>query len=144
MEKAKNLHDDIKTIEYIFYDQVNSITDASILGFTSISISGSWNSLYFTPGSASFTEKTENTNGIPLTEQKLTLSHPGSDDQTPSNISDIVRKPVILRISYYSGKQKLVGNFINPVVLTATEQNHAYKLEGLRKSTEKAKWVHTP
>lgn len=144
MDKAKNLRDEIKTIEYIFYDQVNSISDAVVMGFASIDISGSWNLLYFTPGSASFTENTTNINGVPLTEQKLSLVYPGSDDETPYEISGIIRKPVIIRITYYSGKQKLVGNILSPAILSTAESENSYKIECIRKSIEKAKWVHTP
>jgi hypothetical protein len=79
--------------------------------------SASWREIYFTPGSAEFTEvQKQETAGL-LFNQTLRFFFPGEDDGNTASFDALISRPVVFGIEYSNQKIKLLGSVDRPARL---------------------------
>ena len=94
-----------------------------------------WIPVYFTPGSALFSEpKAESAHG-PLFSQQLKFNVPGDRIDTYAMLESLDTKPVILKLTFSDGTEKIMGEPNAPALFDeeflsnskATGSTHAFK-----------------
>jgi len=100
-------------------------------------LSTGWISVKYS--SIEFTEEDEGTGDF--ITQKLDINLFGSDDTMEQAMKSIIGKEIIIRLTYATGQQKIVGTGENPVILQHTSSGSPVKhtLSFERNSSEKAK-----
>jgi hypothetical protein len=73
-----------------------------------------WKEIYFTPGSAEFTEVQKEEIPGQSYQQKLRFLFPGEDEANLSDLDPVITRPVVIRMDYGNGKSKLMGGIGNP------------------------------
>ncbi len=81
-----------------------------------------WSEIYFTPGSAEFTEKPKDNDAGELIEQSLKFIFPGEDDTNLADLDAIRARPVLVSIQYSDGESKLMGDLANGAKITQVSQ----------------------
>jgi len=113
MDKKKDATDRPVSIHYIYKHQLTGYQDMGN-GTCMVSITGEWNYVHTTIGSIKLTETPPEIPPAGLLYQTIfTARHPGHETTTPKQITDITGKQVMIKITYKSGKQKIIGNALN-------------------------------
>jgi hypothetical protein len=76
--------------------------------------SGSWRTLYFSPGTAEFSEVQKIEDAGSLFTQTLRFVFPGEDDSNSSSFDFFLRRPLVTLIQYSSGVIKIIGSQERP------------------------------
>lgn len=143
MEQVNAGFDTIVGIGYAFTKDVASMTELQD-GTIAVVFSGSnaWNNLYFTPGTASFSEQSEKDRpGILIRQQFSALTV----KDLPNDwilIDELMRRRVILRLEYRSGVQ-IVGQLPIGVEITVQMDNQngrGVKFSFDRKTVKRSRW----
>ena len=82
----------------------------------------SWQQIYFTPGTAEFTEKPKDTDSGELIEQSLKCFFPGEDAANLAGFEAITRRPLLVMIQFDTGWGKIMGDLGNGAKLAQTSQ----------------------
>ena len=82
----------------------------------------SWQQMYFTQGTAEFSEKSKDTESGEIIEQSLKFIFPGEDENNLASLDAIVGRPLAVKIQYSSGLMKLMGDVGNGVKLAQVNQ----------------------
>lgn len=84
-----------------------------------------WLNIYFSPGTAAYSEpQIPNANG-PLFDQQLQMKFPGHMSEHLAYLERMDELPVIVRFSYSDGVQKLMGSPDNPVIFNSAYRDDA-------------------
>ena len=120
--KNENLASEICKIYYEFIRNVDSIDDGSDQYHKTITFKsgGAWNEIKFTAGSATMNQQGSHDSPGKIYDQSITASIPGEDDDSISDISAIADQPVLIKVVYTSGQEKLIGNLDNPAKIMDT------------------------
>lgn len=81
-----------------------------------------WQDIYFTPGTAEFSEKSKDTEAGDLFEQSLKFIFPGEDEYNLASLDLVLGRPALVRIEYSSGMSKLLGAIDNGAKLSQVTQ----------------------
>jgi len=82
-----------------------------------------WKELYNTTGSADFEEsESEKDEGI-LYTQTISINFPGDSNENRTKFEELRNKPLLLRLVFTEGYEKLLGNLENPVFLTKKQKS---------------------
>ncbi len=140
----------IPTICKIFFAPISDIYSISIVTdrfhrLVTFKNSKAWQEVYFTPGSADFTEKPKDTDPGELIEQSLKFMFPGEDDTNLVALDAILGRPGLVKIEYTGDVSKLMGDLENGAKITQNYQISAKgtgsQLEASCMATYRACWV---
>ncbi|MFV0376894.1 MAG: hypothetical protein ACK5JD_06270 [Mangrovibacterium sp.] len=96
-------------VYYAFLHEIDSITRIDN-SHCSVVLSGTgWKIIRTTIGTIDLQEKPSATGAGTLYVTNLSATCPGHDDNTPSDIKNLAGRPLLLRIDYRSGLQKVIG-----------------------------------
>ena len=84
-----------------------------------------WLNIYFTPGTANFEEPAIKTPAGTLYDQRLTISAPGQVINHFQSLEALEEIPVIIKITYCNGTEKLMGSPDNPVIFNSNYREDA-------------------
>lgn len=126
----------ISSVHYCFAEDAKDEKGSSpfhrVVRFTK----GSWNKIYFTAKSARFNEKTMVKAPGKLFKQTLNFQVPGEDPLQSEELNALRDRPLLVKITYNNGKQKLIGNTIGPkarltadLSLASNKSGFAFKIE---------------
>ncbi len=146
-DKNSNLAEVIISIGYMYPNIPSSIIDGTdkyhkkIYGSQFIG----FNDIYFTPGTAKFSESDKDDLAGGFIEQELKCIVPGEDDDTTSLMDALRGRPLLLCIEFMNGTKKLMGLAENPAKLSRKQQIsdklNATELTFYCASTELAWWI---
>lgn len=146
-DKNENLAQVITGISYLYPDIPTSIVDGNDKFHKNINlpINTVFNAIYFTPGTAKFSESDKDDNAGGVIEQELKCIIPGEDDDTPSYMNAIRNRPLLIKITFGNTTKKLIGLPDNPVYLIRkqqiTEKINATELTFTCSSLASAWWI---
>jgi hypothetical protein len=112
MDKKNTATDRPISLHYIFKSNVSSYQNLGN-GTCQVGLSAGWNLIHTTIGSISLQESTEEPAAGTLHKTRLQAKHPGHETETPQQIADLSGRRVMLKITYRSGKKKIIGNAIS-------------------------------
>ncbi len=105
----------------------------------------SWERIYFTPGTAEFTEKPKDTDSGELIEQSLKCMFPGEDDSNLAAFDAIASRPLLVVLQLNTGESKIIGDMGNGAKFFQTSQfsvkGSGSQLEFSCMATYRACWV---
>lgn len=119
LEKNQNLANKICKVAIALCSNVDSINQGASGEFyrSVVFSSGTWEDIPFTPGTANYDEPAKDTaNGI-LYNQALQIFFPGSDPENLEFLNSYTGKPIIIKITYSNGNEKIIGDKNNPAKL---------------------------
>lgn len=147
MDKNLNLAITITGILFTYPDIPISIeddTDRFHKEITYDSGTSLWTPIPITPGTGSFEEKDKDTDAGVLFEQKLKFIIPGEDDDN-TQFFDLLRRPVLIKITFGKGNPKLIGCEENPArmerILKASAKDSGSECTIACQATEPAWWI---
>jgi hypothetical protein len=121
MEKNTNLAQRICGIYYANTENVSSVNEGSDRWNKTVSFSsGTWTEIKFTPGTGKFSEQNSDSKNGNLFNQSLEFFFPGEDESNSEDFNSILNQPVLVKIVYTSGQEKLIGSIENPCKLKTT------------------------
>ena len=82
----------------------------------------SWKEIYFTAGTAEFSEKSKDTDSGELIEQSLKFIFPGEDESNLTALDLIACRPVLVKVQYSTSMSKLIGDLDNGAKLSQVTQ----------------------
>ena len=131
---------------YAFTYEIDSISNGSTSKHKTVSFNDgkAWKEIYFTPGSANYSEPPKKNDAGIIYNQKLTAFHPGEDENNVIDFSNLENRPLIIKVLYSSGQMKLVGNKINYAELSDAlniNQKTGHAITILREDYNKAFWL---
>lgn len=146
-DKNSNLAEVITSIGYLYPSIPSSIIDGTDKYHKQIFVAEhvTFNEIYFTPGTAKFSESDKDDPAGGFIEQELKCIVPGEDDDTPSLMDALRGQPLLLCIGFINGTKKLMGLAENPAKLSRKQQIsdklNAAELTFYCASTELAWWI---
>jgi len=147
LTKNSNLIPTVCNIYFAPLDDIDTITPVTDRFHRQITFKEalSWQEIYFTPGTAEFTEKPKENDAGELIEQLLKFSLPGEDDSNLADLDGILGRPVLVKIEYSSGGKKLLGDLGNGAKLSQLLQisvkQTGSQLEFSCMATYRACWI---
>jgi len=144
--KNTNLAQTIAKIYYAFVSEIDSINQGTTKKHKTVTfVSGAaWRSLYFSPGSANYSEPGKDTNAGKIYEQKLSAFYPGEDEGNVFNFTILENRPIVVKIVYSSGQVKIMGNKTNYAELSDNlniNQKTGHSIIITRTDFDKAFWL---
>ena len=123
-DKNSNLAEVITSIGYLYPTVPSSIIDGTDKYHKQIYVAEfvTFNNIYFTAGTAKFSESDKDDPAGVFIEQELKCIVPGEDDDTLSLMDALRAQPLILCIEFMNGTKKLMGHIDNPAKLTRKQQ----------------------
>jgi hypothetical protein len=116
------------SIHYVYKSDIAYYGTAGDSGCV-VSVTGNWKLIHTTIGSIDLKEKPEETPAGTVFRTQLTAQHPGHDNNTPGDIANISGRKVLLKITYRSGREKIIGNAVNqPKLFISSDSNSSTKL----------------
>lgn len=110
LEKSSNLVQSVKKISYQLSRSVSSIVEGSSKYHRVVTFNGvDWMEIYFTPGSAKFSEAKNNVDAGVEYGQKLTFRFPGEISAKYADIELAEILGCVVRVEFSSGVVKLMG-----------------------------------
>jgi len=98
------------SIDYVFQTDVESISNIDANTRAIIFKAGkAWNAIATTIGTIDFQDSPEATAAGTIYNNKLSAVCPGHEESTPEDIASISGRKALIRITYKSGKKKLIG-----------------------------------
>lgn len=108
-------------IYYALKSEISSFTKIGI-GKCAVALSGTgWKFINTTIGTIDLQEKSSKTKAGTTYSTELNSICPGHDDSTPGDFITINGVPVIIRIDYRNGIQKIIGNALVCPILFFTQ-----------------------
>ena len=110
-DKNENLAQEICSIAFILQSYILSIdyNDTDYTAEISVSPSASLETIYYTPGSASFTENEKEGKGGNYFDQVLKCFFPGEDESNSINLETAKGLPLVVIFQYTDGSNKFIG-----------------------------------
>lgn len=106
----------------------------------------SFNKIYFTPGTAKFTEKEKDEDAGTIYEQEVKFIFPGDDDDTNSLLDILRNRPLLIKITFDNLKRKLIGIPENPAKFQRVQQindkNSSHEITFTCKANEQAWFIY--
>ena len=114
IEKNSNLVPAVCTISCVQLDDVDAITSTPdrFHRHVDLKTGKSWEQVYFTPGTAEFSEKPKDTDAGELIEQSLKCIFPGEDDTNLAAFDAIAARPLLVVIHFNTGESKIMGDLV--------------------------------
>ena len=146
-KKNTTLIKSVCKVSCILLSEVESMVTGSTRFHRTITLKTGKNytDIYFTPGSAEFTEKPKDTDSGILYEQSLKIQFPGEDETNLVDLDALTGPPLLIKMELSSGLSKLIGELENGAKMEQTEQlgqkSTGYVLEFLCRSHIKACWA---
>lgn len=110
LEKSQKLVPIICKMFYQFAHNVATMDQGTDQYSTTITFSeGDWQPVYFSPGTAKFSEPHKLTAAGPEYKQKLNFRYPGENSPIQGDLDLLERLPVIFRFDYNDGVSKIIG-----------------------------------
>ena len=124
MNKNSNLVPAVCGISCAPLDDVDAITSTPdrFHRHVGLKTGKSWEHIYFTPGTAEFTEKPKDTEAGELIEQSLKCIFPGDDDANLAAFDLISARPLLVIVQFNTGDGKIMGDLGNGAKLAQTSQ----------------------
>jgi len=134
------------SIDYVFQTDVESIGTIDANNRSVIFKAGKdWNAIATTIGTIDFQEPPpETTAAGTIFSSKLSAVCPGHEESTPDDIGSISGRKALIRITYKSGKKKLIGTMNGaPRLYVDTSSNitTSRKIQSNWKSTNPNYWL---
>jgi len=120
--KNENLAQEICTINYALVSEILSVNVGTTpyrrsVTFLTFPSGNAWKTIYFTPGTALFSEKEKIAAAGNYFAQELVCFYPGEDEDNIEDFDAILNVPIIMYYIYNNGQIKLFGDLDNPVKL---------------------------
>lgn len=112
MDKKLTSNDRPVSIDYVFPSDLNWY-QANSESVCSLSLKTDWKRINTTIGSIDLKERPEKTDAGTMFITELTARHPGHKTESPADIAQLSGRRVILKITYRSGKEKIIGNAVS-------------------------------
>ena len=110
MEKNKNLVVNICKVFFASYDHISFLPGKDQFHKTILFPEDrSWNEIYFTSGTAEFSEARKNNDQGDLLEQTLKIIIPGEDEENSNALFDLLH-PLVLLMKLSNGLYKVFGS----------------------------------
>lgn len=121
----------------IFYSPANECSMVDVPGRDWVQVTASWNKLIFSDAELKEEEPIKGE----MINQELTIRILGKSREIDAQLDRIISKPVIFRLEYSNGENRIVGTTENPVVLSHETEGvlSGTNLTSKRTSAEKAK-----
>lgn len=154
--KNSNLIPSVCKIFFALLDNVDSITLAADRFHRNIVFKDNplahtppsphtWQQIYFTVGTAEFTEKPKESDAGELIEQSIKFIFPGDDDTNLLSLDAIIGRPVMVKIEFSGEVSKLMGDLDNGAKLSQIYQisskGTGSQLEFSCMATYRACWI---
>jgi hypothetical protein len=101
-----------------------------------------WSTIYFTPGTAEFTEVQKEEDAGPLFMQTLKFLYPGEQSSNLPDFDPLLRRPILVALFYTSGVVKIIGDDGNAAYMTkafkSTAKEHCFEFTVVCKSVYQA------
>lgn len=123
--KNSNLVHSICGISVVPLDEVDSLYVSASPHHAGVTLKSGkqWSDIYFTPGTAEFTEKTKDTDQGNLFEQAIRFVYPGMDETNQHSMDTIREKPLLVRFMVSSNaKWMIIGDIDNGAKLALSTQ----------------------
>lgn len=116
IEKNENLANRICSVYIALCSNISNVAEGySGQYFRSVVfLTGSWNEIYFTKGTASYEEPAKDSASGILYNQALKIFFPGSDPDNMEEFEAYIGKPIVVKFKYNNGKEKIIGDLDNP------------------------------
>jgi len=110
-EKNENNAELITAIHYQYFRNINTLLKNYDTGKFDISFIGNeeWKKIYFTPGSAKFSQKPEETNNGPLYHLTVQYNSPGQNPGDQAELEDLNGQKLVFRLEFSNGDILLIG-----------------------------------
>jgi len=100
------------SIHYINQSEVTGYQNLGN-GQCNVWLNSDWKLINTTIGTIELQETPEETNAGMVYKTQLTAKHPGHETETPQQIADLSGRRVMLKVTYKSGKEKIIGGGSN-------------------------------
>jgi hypothetical protein len=109
---------------YVYKEEIASMNFGSDLFHQSVVLKNNcaWKEIYFTPGSAEFTEVQKEELPGQSYQQKLRFLFPGEDEGNQSDLEPVITRPVVIRMDYSNEKSKIMGDISNPARINKSQK----------------------
>lgn len=141
LAKNTNLTSKIIKVYYALSENVASVlkTSTDLTKQVTFNVGQDWNELYFTAGTAKFSEPMQEDRSGKIYDQTLQLNYPGEDEANAITLYNITARKIIVRLDYNTGMHKIMGDLERPARLTpnhtsdvATRSNLQIKCMGIK------------
>lgn len=112
MNKKLTSNDRPIAIDYVYTSDLNWYQRNSD-SVCSLSLKNAWKRINTTAGSIDLKERPEKSASGTAFITELTARHPGHETESPADISQLSGRRVILKITYRSGLEKIIGNGVS-------------------------------
>lgn len=146
INKNSNRIPEICSITYVRIDEVLSIIQGSDQFHQVITtlVADRWREIYFTPGTAEFTETEKSDDSGNYFEISLKADFPGEDEDNLSYFNDITEHPLIVLVHLSFDESKIIGSLENPakciIKKQLTQKIKGSNLEFTTKTNSKSLW----
>ena len=109
MDTKNNATDRPISIHYVYHSNVTGYRNLGN-GTCQVYLNAGWNLLHTTIGSIELQENPEASDAGTVYKTQLVAKHPGHENETPQQVADMSGRRMMLKITYRSGKEKIIGN----------------------------------